>query len=357
MPMKTQLTLLAIMASTVAVAQNTSPFPATGNVGIGTTTPFNLLHIQDNKGAGGNRTFLNIENLNNTNLSAGASRISAGTGTNQAWTQVSVAAKSYTGQSNGNNVRGGSSCLIASDDLWIISGVNKVGTGGKISFFTDRIGGNYQERAFFDGAGKFELRSQSLSNEIFAISDYTTNNEVFQVLGDGTSSIGGTVNTEVQLNVVTKKKVGFCVNNTQAADYQYGIKSVINRDLTKAIAVSDSRNDQDVFRVFGNGAIEAYSLRLSKTIWADHVFDEDYPLMPLDELEQFVKENHHLPHVPDEKEVEKEGIDVVKTDALLLEKIEELSLYVIELNKELNALKKKNEALEEKLNALDSSNQ
>lgn len=67
--------------------------------------------------------------------------------------------------------------------------------------------------------------------------------------------------------------------------------------------------------------------------WADYVFEENYKLKGLKEVEQFIKTNKHLPNVPSAQEVVKEGIDMAKMDAKLLEKIEELTLYVIELDK------------------------
>jgi len=73
--------------------------------------------------------------------------------------------------------------------------------------------------------------------------------------------------------------------------------------------------------------------------WADYVFDKDYQLMPLSKVEAYVTEHHHLPGVPSAEEVKKNGIDVATMDAKLLEKIEELTLHMIELEKKYNALK------------------
>jgi hypothetical protein len=67
--------------------------------------------------------------------------------------------------------------------------------------------------------------------------------------------------------------------------------------------------------------------------WSDYVFANDYKLKSLNEVELFVKANKHLPNVPSAQEVVKEGIDMAKMDAKLLEKIEELTLYLIELDK------------------------
>ena len=75
--------------------------------------------------------------------------------------------------------------------------------------------------------------------------------------------------------------------------------------------------------------------------WADYVFDKNYKLMPIHELEAFIKDNKHLPNVPSANEVVKSGIDVAKMDAKLLEKIEELTLYIIEQNKRIEALENK----------------
>jgi hypothetical protein len=64
--------------------------------------------------------------------------------------------------------------------------------------------------------------------------------------------------------------------------------------------------------------------------WSDYVFNDDYKLRSLSSLESFIKQNKHLPEVPSAKEVEEKGISVGDNQALLLKKIEELTLYVIE---------------------------
>ena len=74
--------------------------------------------------------------------------------------------------------------------------------------------------------------------------------------------------------------------------------------------------------------------------WSDYVFEEDYDLMPLDALEAFVKENKHLPGIPTQAEVAKNGIDLGEMNKKLLEKVEELSLYVIEQEKRIKNLEK-----------------
>jgi hypothetical protein len=82
------------------------------------------------------------------------------------------------------------------------------------------------------------------------------------------------------------------------------------------------------------GKIEASEIQVKdiSTI-PDYVFKPDYKLMPLNHIEEFVKQNQHLPDVPSEKEFKEKGMNMVEMNALLLKKIEELTLYVIEQNK------------------------
>jgi len=78
---------------------------------------------------------------------------------------------------------------------------------------------------------------------------------------------------------------------------------------------------------------------------SDFVFEEDYELMPLPELDQFVRTNKHLPGVPSATEFAHDGYSVGEMDDLLLRKVEELTLYIIELRKELAEMKNKMESI------------
>ena len=71
--------------------------------------------------------------------------------------------------------------------------------------------------------------------------------------------------------------------------------------------------------------------------------------MPLTDVEQYIKLNNHLPNVPSAAEMVKEGNDLGKTDAKLLEKIEELTLYMIEMKKQADLQQKEIEILKKKL--------
>lgn len=84
------------------------------------------------------------------------------------------------------------------------------------------------------------------------------------------------------------------------------------------------------------GKIIAEELKVqAQSAWPDYVFKSTYQLTPLPELEKFIKANQHLPEVPSAKEVMKNGIEVGANQTLLLKKIEELTLYIIEQDKQL----------------------
>jgi len=103
--------------------------------------------------------------------------------------------------------------------------------------------------------------------------------------------------------------------------------------------------------VSGSLYAEAIKIELPVSgIWPDYVFENDYKLMPLKNLETFVKENKHLPNVPVSDSVEENGIDVGAMQTLEMQKIEELSLYIIQLHNENEALKAKLDKIEESIN-------
>ncbi len=79
---------------------------------------------------------------------------------------------------------------------------------------------------------------------------------------------------------------------------------------------------------------------------ADYVFDENYDLKSLSEVESYVKENKHLPGIPSAEEIEQNGVSLSKMSNMLLEKVEELTLHLIRLEKENAELKAKFESLE-----------
>lgn len=96
-----------------------------------------------------------------------------------------------------------------------------------------------------------------------------------------------------------------------------------------------------------NGTVLAKEVIVSNaaSYWPDYVFEDNYPLMSLDDLKKYLEDSKHLPNVPDENEVEKNGVSLGEMQRLQMEKIEELTLYVLQLNQRIETLEKENQNL------------
>ena len=91
------------------------------------------------------------------------------------------------------------------------------------------------------------------------------------------------------------------------------------------------------------GGILTDSMRLApSSAWADKVFDKDYPLESLKELEHYISVNKHPPGIPTASEVKSNGVNVGDIETKLLEKIEELHLYILQQQKQIDELKRQN---------------
>ncbi|MEL7119285.1 MAG: hypothetical protein AAFO07_07590 [Bacteroidota bacterium] len=143
------------------------------------------------------------------------------------------------------------------------------------------------------------------------------------------------------------------------SDYLYGHTN------TQMIRVGESGNHISIrgnlsvgTETFGThqlaveGSIGAREVKVEASGWSDFVFEKDYPIMSLEEVENYIHTNQHLPSIPSEAEVTKNGINLGEMDSKLLQKIEELTLYMIDMNKEIKALKAENEALKEEVKEL-----
>ncbi|RXK82903.1 TMF family protein [Filimonas effusa] len=104
-----------------------------------------------------------------------------------------------------------------------------------------------------------------------------------------------------------------------------------------------------------NGNITTRKIKVTQIGWPDYVFDSSYQLPSLSHVETFIKENKHLPEVPSAAEVKKEGLDLGENQAILLKKIEELTLYIIGQNKQISQQNKKIESMEKQIAALQAN--
>lgn len=106
-----------------------------------------------------------------------------------------------------------------------------------------------------------------------------------------------------------------------------------------------------------NGNITTKKVKVTQQGWSDFVFDSSYQLPAIPYVEGFIQQNKHLPGIPSAEEVEKNGVDLGDISAKLLQKVEELTLYIIDQNKKVDALSKENKLLTDKVEKLEQAAQ
>lgn len=178
--------------------------------------------------------------------------------------------------------------------------------------------------------------------------------------GDGTSSqdqVGNhdfaAVGSYTVVLTITYQ-CGACASSTLTKEY---VVSITNNVLCQSIycdgngGVGIGTRKTQGFALSVNGKIRASDIIkvYPHNQWADFVFDKNYKLRPLNEVELFIKRNGHLPEIPSAAQVEKEGVDLGAMDSKLLQKIEELTLYMIALKKENDQMRKELNTLKEKI--------
>ncbi|MDQ3290887.1 MAG: hypothetical protein M3Q05_06305 [Bacteroidota bacterium] len=135
----------------------------------------------------------------------------------------------------------------------------------------------------------------------------------------------------------------YIANSSTSTPLVYGEfnnnKLVVNGWL--GIGTNNSSGD---YKLSVNGKIRAKGLKV-ETGWADFVFADNYKLRSLEEVATYIKTNKHLPDVPSEAQVAKEGVDLGPMQATLLQKIEELTLYLLQAHEETKQLRQEVEAL------------
>ena len=301
---------------------------------------------------------------------------------------------------------GGRTSHFGNTGLEIIS-PNKVGLL-QISYYNDKsIGRNYFSQPIVSGSGF----AQILSHGNIGIGTYGSygvyfgcnNTNVMTLLPNGNVGIGtlvpeskfhveGKIHTDdllVKNNIVANDRI---TGKSLTVDRMNGVKrSVISLTTSDDLLVSTiSRYSSNLYTHTGihskielydnriildgksvgvgtnlssnpknfkfavNGKIGATEIEVVSQITSDVVFEEDYNLKSLEEVEKYVKENKHLPEIPSAREFKKRGQNLAKTDDLLLRKIEELTLYMIEQNKKIKAINRKNIELQKKIEELEN---
>ncbi|MBP6590352.1 MAG: hypothetical protein KA229_09625 [Chitinophagaceae bacterium] len=287
-----------------------------GNVGIGAPSPAYKLDIIN--GAGDNGIRVQSGNSTNTILARD------GLGLEIAAIQSNQAIDFKTGNTS----------------RLYISGTGNVGVGTTPT-------------AKLDVAGTFKLVDGTQGAGKVLTSDASGNASWQTVSGGGGSSQWTTNGSHIYYNTgnvgIGTSTPGYKLEVAGTARINNSL--VVNADGTVGIGTITTYPPTGNYKlaVAGNIIAEKVRVKLQINGWPDYVFGEKYPLPTLKEIEKFIQQNKHLPGIPSAAEVEKDGLDLGDGQAMLLKKIEELTLHLIEMDKKLNQLSAENAAMKKKL--------
>ncbi|CAM1344371.1 hypothetical protein [Tenacibaculum amylolyticum] len=139
-----------------------------------------------------------------------------------------------------------------------------------------------------------------------------------------------------------------------ASDDALQLKGGNSTEANDRVEFLNSANE--VKTTIQDGVVRTNEIRLNVSTFPDYVFANDYKLMPLEEVDAFIQKNKHLPNVPTETEVVKEGMNVGQINTLLVEKVEELTLYTIQQEKKIKKQEEQIQELLKRMNALENKN-
>lgn len=245
---------------------------------------------------------------------------------------------------------------------------------GNIIRITDGTNDNLWNRLVTNSDGTFSIKNPSGVNHLvingnqIGIGTNTPSSKLdIRGLGDGTellrftterpwvfrqTSTAGSAQLDLHSTVSDKNFKITSMNNNRAAQFLVSDNASSNRVLL----VPDGGRVGIGTTTFGNhtlaveGSIGAREIKVEANGWSDFVFENNYNLRTLNEVEDYIVKNKHLPEIPSEEEVNVNGINLGKMDAKLLQKIEELTLYLIQQNKRLDAQQKEIMALKAQSN-------
>lgn len=215
--------------------------------------------------------------------------------------------------------------------------------------------------------------SGNTSSQGFSVKD-NLNTTLLRVTGQGFVGIG-TINPLMKLqvngslgwgttNAVLRTDQGASIelrgDGTPYIDFSnnsvsdYNVRLILNQnnilEIDGDVGIGTPTTNGYKLAVAGNVVAEEIVVKL-KGNWPDYVFNEKYEKLEIKELENYISENGHLPKIPDAEKVRKEGINISEIQAKLLEKIEELTLYLIEQDKKIEKLENDYELLKKKIDS------
>jgi hypothetical protein len=307
-------------------SQATNKLDSTGNAGIGTTTPSAKLEVW------GNGAFTQQISV------AGANG-----GTSTFWGPISV-------PQSGLFVSGNVGIGTAAAGKLHVTGQ----TGNQLILDYSGNGDNY-----FDASAVTHFRSTASFIESMTI--LQNGNIGIAAISPSQKFVVGNGNAEVtngQLTVGTTATNGIQFISDGTLGTIDNIPLMIRTSASERMRITASgyvgigtSSPAEMLSVDGNvyasgnisafGFIKTKKLTVTQTAWPDYVFTNNYRLRSLSSLESYIKQNKHLPEVPSAKQVKENGISVGDNQELLLKKIEELTLYIIELNKRIDTLENK----------------
>lgn len=167
-------------------------------------------------------------------------------------------------------------------------------------------------------------------------SDALGNSGVLATGHNGTKAIVESYGTELDLNYYCGKNVGICRGPTG------GNVFLCNETNGGGVGIASSYIP-DGYKLAVNGKLIAEDIRVKlRSTWPDYVFDYNRHLTPLPAIEQYIQQHHHLPGIPSAEEIQENGFDAGEMVRVQMEKIEELTLHIIELEKRIIELEKQN---------------
>lgn len=216
-----------------------------------------------------------------------------------------------------------------------------------------RHNNHFSQNAYYQSGWKSYAAGGEYSSAVM-IQTAAADGQAFKILADNTiSAPNENLNFSTLFNITNTGNVGIGLDNVNPV-HKLQVQGNTALNGRVMIGTIDASKAQDFALAVNGSAIFNKAVVKLYTNWPDYVFDPLYKLRPLSNLEEYIKKHKHLPEVPSAAEVGKDGVDIGATQAALLQKIEELTLYIIEQNKKSTELSAKLKALEAKLEKLIS---